>query len=175
MDWFKWNKIIGVALGIVFFALIAWIVVGKKSSVPQTKPADAVASGSPAPAAADQVPDFALAIAKASAENGKTIAERCAACHDWAKGGPNKIGPNLYGVVGRARASELGFAYSPALKAKEGTWTYADLFAYLKQPAQFAPGNKMAFAGLPEAQDRLDLIAFLRLQADMPAPLASTP
>jgi cytochrome c len=107
----------------------------------------------------------------ADAMAGATIAERCAACHDWTKGGPNKIGPNLYGVVGRPKASHPGFDYSAAVKAKGGAWNYAELFNFLRQPAAFAPGTKMSFAGLPRAADRLNVIAFLRMQADSPAPL----
>jgi len=98
------------------------------------------------------------------------IPTQCAVCHDWTKGGPNKIGPNLYGVVGRPRASQPGFDYSPAMKAKSGVWTYADLYMFLQQPALFVPGTKMTFAGLPRAQERLNVIAFLRMQADAPAP-----
>ena len=94
-----------------------------------------------------------------------------ASCHDWTKGGPNKIGPNLYGVVGRAKASHPGFDYSAALKGKGGEWSYAELFNFLRQPAAYAPGTKMSFAGLPRPADRLNVIAFLRTQADSPAPL----
>ena len=57
------------------------------------------------------------------------------------------------------------------MKGKGGNWTYADLFNFLRQPAAFAPGTKMSFAGLPRAQERLNVIAFLRMQADTPAPL----
>jgi cytochrome c len=99
------------------------------------------------------------------------VAERCAACHNWDASGKNMIGPGLHSVVMRAKASQPGFDYSPAMKAKGGAWTYADLFHFLKQPAVFIPGTKMAFAGLPRAQDRIDIIAFLRMQADSPAPL----
>ena len=169
MDASTWKKIAGIALGVALVALVAWIVVEKPFSVP-AKQADTAAQAPIAPPD-DQLPNFAAAIPMASVENGMMLAARCAACHDWTKGGPNKIGPNLYGIVGRMRAGGTGFDYSPALKAKGGAWSYADLFAYLRQPAQFIPGNKMAFAGLPAAQDRLDLIAFFRMQADMPAPL----
>ena len=102
---------------------------------------------------------------------GESVAERCGACHDWTKGGPNKIGPSLYGVVGRAKGAHPGFDYSAAIKEKGGDWTYADLFAFLRQPAAYAPGTKMGFAGLPRVQDRVNVIAFLRMQADTPAPL----
>ena len=143
----------------------AYIVPGAQAKA--ETPATAAAAAVPAEAA----PDFATAIPMADAMAGAAIAERCAACHDWTKGGPNKIGPNLYGVVGRAKASHPGFDYSAAMKAKGGNWTYADLFNFLRQPAIFVPGTKMSFAGLPRAQDRLNVIAYLRMQADSPAPL----
>jgi cytochrome c len=181
MDSFEWNKIIGSVLAsLLFIVAVGLASQAIYSSPPLGKPAyvvpGVVASAVPAEgtatlAAPEPVPDFASAIPMANAMNGAMIAERCGACHDWTKGGPNKIGPNLYGVAGRPRASHPGFDYSPAMKAKTGTWTYADLFKFLKQPQLFVPGTKMSFGGLPRAQDRLDVIAFLRMQADMPAPL----
>ena len=85
------------------------------------------------------------------------------------QGRPNKIGPQLYGVVGRARATHPGFDYSSAMKAKGGSWTYDELFKYLKSPGSYVPGTKMSFAGLRSEQDRINLIAFLRTNADSPA------
>jgi cytochrome c len=179
MDSFEWNKIAGAVLGTVLFVLVVRTFVESAFNVPplakqayvvQGVQEAAAPAGAAAPAA-EPLPDFSTAIPMADAAQGMMIAERCAVCHDWSKGGPNKIGPNLYGVIGRPRASEPGFDYSAAMKAKGGTWTIPDLFVYLKQPALFVPGNKMAFAGLPKAQDRLDVIAFLRMQADTPAPL----
>ena len=102
---------------------------------------------------------------------GAAVAERCMVCHDTAKDGMNKIGPLLYGVVGRKRASFPGFDYSQAMKDRTGNWTYAELFQFLEKPLTYIPGTKMTFAGLPRAQDRLNLIAYLRMQADTPAPL----
>ena len=180
MDSFEWTKIIGAALATVLFVMVVHI---SSQAVyytpPPAKPgyvvpgvaAKAEAPTPAAPAAAEPLPDFATVIPTADVMEGAMIAERCAVCHDWTKGGPNKIGPNLYGVIGRPRASQPGFEYSPAMKAKGGTWTYADLFQFLRQPASFVPGTKMTFAGLPKAQDRLNVMAFLRMQADMPAPL----
>ncbi len=103
------------------------------------------------------------------------VAERCMVCHGWDKGGPAMIGPNLYGVVGRAKAAAADFDYSPALREKGGNWTYEDLYQFLQQPAIFVPGTKMGFAGLPRSQDKLNLIAFLRMQADTPAELPARP
>ena len=121
--------------------------------------------------AAEAVPDFAKAIPMADAMAGAAIAKRCEACHDWTKGGPNKIGPNLFGIIGRPKASHPGFDYSAAMKAKTGAWTYADLFDFLRQPGAFAPGTKMSFAGLPKGSERADVIAFLNSKSDSPQPL----
>jgi cytochrome c len=180
MDSFEWNKIAGGILASVLFVLVVHI--GSQAAYyvpPPAKPGyivqgvvEPTAGGAPAPApVAEAIPDFATVIPKADPAVGMTIADRCAVCHDWSKGGPNKIGPNLYGVVGRPRAMHEGFDYSPAMKAKGGSWTYQDLFTFLAAPAQFVPGTKMTFAGLPKAQDRLNVIAFLRTQADAPFPL----
>lgn len=181
MDSFEWNKIIGSVLGcLLFIVAVNLISEAIYSTPPPAKPGYVVpgvvastgsAAAASTAAAAEPVPDFASAIPMADVMNGAMIAERCAVCHDWTKGGPNKIGPNLYGVVGRPRASHPGFDYSPAMKARGGSWNYADLFQFLKQPQVFVSGTKMTFGGLPRPQDRLNLIAFLRMQADMPAPL----
>jgi len=119
----------------------------------------------------EQLPDFATAIPAASAADGQQVAQRCLQCHVWDKGGPNKIGPDLYGLIGRPRASHPGFAYSSAMTAKGGAWTYAELYRFLRSPAGYIPGTKMTFVGLPRAQDRLNLIAFMRSWADAPPPL----
>ncbi|MGY9105112.1 MAG: c-type cytochrome [Alphaproteobacteria bacterium] len=117
------------------------------------------------------LPDFARAIASANLTNGQMIAERCAPCHNWEQGGGNLIGPNLFAVVESAKASVENFSYSPAFQALEGDWNYAELFAFFEQPTLFAPGTFMAFAGLPDEQDRLDLIAYMRSWSNNPASL----
>ncbi|HMI97949.1 MAG TPA: cytochrome c family protein [Micropepsaceae bacterium] len=181
MDSNEWNKIIGSVLGTVLFVVAVHIASQAVYYAPPPAKAAYVVPGveakteAPAAAAAapaaEAIPDFGAVLPMADAMAGAMIAERCAACHDWAKGGPNKIGPNLFGVVGRPKASHPGFDYSAAVKAKGGDWSYADLFNFLRQPAVYAPGTKMSFAGLPRTQDRLNVIAFLRMQADTPAPL----
>jgi cytochrome c len=123
------------------------------------------------PAPEPVLPDFAALVPAANIDNGQSVADRCALCHNWVAGGGALIGPNLYGIVGRAKAAEATFNYSPALRALGGEWSYADLFRFLEQPAVFVPGTTMAFAGLPREQDRLDLIAYMRTWADAPAPL----
>lgn len=127
--------------------------------------------GAPAAVAEEELPDFATAIPSAIPAAGEDLAKRCMQCHDWTKGGPNKIGPNLFGVIGRPRATHEGFNYSSAMQGKGGAWTYDEIFRYLRSPARYIPGNKMAFAGVPHAQDRLNLIAFMRSWADTPPAL----
>ncbi|HUJ03670.1 MAG TPA: cytochrome c family protein [Rhizomicrobium sp.] len=179
MDSWEWNKIIGAVLGTLLFIMVIRIATDAIFEKPElAKPGyvvpgvtTVVASNQPAQAAEEPLPDFGTVLPTADAAKGKEISARCEQCHDLSKGGPNKIGPNLYGVVGRARASHPGFDYSSAMKAKGGNWTYDELFKFLKQPQAYIPGTKMTFAGLRSAQDRVDLIAYLRTLSDSPEPI----
>ncbi len=179
MDSFTWNKIAGGVLGTALFVMVVKIGAEEMFHVEPLEHQAYVVEGveelaGPAEAeAAPEVvmPDFAAVIPAADIANGATIAERCAVCHNWEAGGPNMIGPNLYGVVGRPKASHEGFGYSAALMGLGGDWSFADLFNFLRQPAIFAPGTTMAFAGLNRDQDRLDLIAYLHTLSDTPFPL----
>lgn len=110
-------------------------------------------------------------LASASADRGKNLARACQACHTFDKGGPNRVGPNLWAIVGADKAAHAGFDYSAALKSLPGNWDFEDLNAYLWKPAVYAKGTKMVFAGLPKPQDRADVIAFMRSQHDNPPPL----
>ena len=101
-------------------------------------------------------------VAKAAdAKAGQEIFSRCAACHTVQKGGANGLGPNLFGVVGRKAGSRPDFSYSAAMKNAGFTWTPQKLDAYIAHPAEVVPGNRMAFAGIPDAKQRADLIAYL--------------
>jgi cytochrome c len=128
------------------------------------------AEGSEAPAAS-----LAALLASGSVEEGQTVAKKCAACHDFEQGGPNKIGPALWGVLGRDIASHEGFAYSDALGSKEGAWDYESLNTFVTNPKEWAPGTKMAFAGLSKPQDRANVILYLRSLSDSPPPLPEVP
>jgi len=110
-------------------------------------------------------------LASANVEAGKKVAKKCAACHDFAKDGKNKIGPMLWNTVSAKRGSHEGFKYSGALLEKEGSWTYESLNAFLAKPKAYIPGTKMSFVGLKKASERANMIAYLRTAADTPAPL----
>jgi cytochrome c len=118
----------------------------------------------------------AFYLASANPQAGSDVFKKCTACHNAQKGGPNGTGPNLWGVVGAGIAKRpTGFAYSPALSGKGGTWTWDSLFAWLKSPRDFAPGTKMTFAGLSKPEDRANVIAYLNTQSDSPLPLPAAP
>ena len=111
-------------------------------------------------------------IAKADADAGKSKASQCAACHSFNKGEPAKIGPNLYGIVNSQPARDAGFSYSDAMKALDKKrWTYDALDNFLFSPADYAAGTKMPYAGIKDAQDRANVIAYLRSLSDNPVPL----
>lgn len=109
--------------------------------------------------------------ATADVAAGKQVARKCTACHSFDKGGPNKVGPNLWGVVGGAKAEVEGFSFSNALKEMGGTWSVADLNAFLFRPKQFAPGTKMNFVGLKKPEERAEIVRYMRDLADSPIPL----
>jgi cytochrome c len=98
--------------------------------------------------------------ADGDAAAGKMVFAKCAICHtiDPAKKG---IGPTLFGVVGRHSASVAGYTYSEAMKAANKTWDPATLDVYLTNPKALVPGTKMVFPGLPHAEDRANVIAYL--------------
>lgn len=111
------------------------------------------------------------AIAKADPKAGEALFKRCHTCHTDTKGGKNAVGPNLWGLVNRKKAAHEGFNYSKAMTEKGGEWDYAALADFVHSPKKFVPGTKMAFAGLKDPTDLANLIAYLRMQADTPAPL----
>lgn len=118
----------------------------------------------PTPAPVKKV-SLASLLSNASVERGQAVSKKCAACHSFQSGGPNKIGPNLYGIVARVMGAAPGFSYSTAVKAKaaEGkTWTFEALNSFFQGPKKFLPGTKMAFAGIRKPKDRANLIVFLR-------------
>lgn len=99
----------------------------------------------------------------------------CVACHSFNEGGKAGVGPNLYGVVGGPHGHMEGYTYSAALKAKEGPWTYDELNEWLLKPSAYAPGTKMAYAGITDAKKRADVIDYLHTLAHDPVPLPAAP
>jgi len=114
-------------------------------------------------------------LASADPAKGEQVFKKCAACHNADKGGPNALGPNLWGAMGKPHGHVPGFAYSDALKGKPGVWDWKSMDEWLTSPKKYAPGTKMTFAGLSKPEDRANLIAFLNARSDAPMPLPATP
>jgi len=177
MDSFELNKILGAILGTCLVLLVTSFTAGAlfAPTMPE-KPGYEIAvkeeahGGGKEAAPAPSEPIEKL-LQTASVEKGAASAKKCAACHTFEKGGPNRVGPNLFGIVERARASEAGFNYSAAMKAKGGKWTYDDLNKFIANPKGFVPGTAMGFAGIPKDSERADVIDYLHTLADSPVPL----
>ncbi len=177
MNSFEINKILGAVLGTCLVLLAVHIASGAIFTPPPlAKPGYEIAVKEEQPAqpkggaAPTEVPIETL-LASASTERGTQVAKQCQACHNFAEGQGPKVGPDLYGVVGRPIASVAGFNYSAALKAKGGTWTFDALNAWLTKPSGYAPGTAMTFAGLSNEKQRADLIAYLNSNSAKPLPL----
>ena len=178
MKHYRFNQIAMAVLGalLLFFGTKTLINIAYEEHEPE-KPGLEVAGGEEQPGGGEAKPggggELATLLASADPAKGAEVAKKCAICHSFDKGGPNMIGPDLYGVLGRKIASHEGYEYSDALKAKSGEeWTYENVNHMIENPNAFAPGTKMAlFPGLPDAKQRADVIAFLRTKNDNPPPL----
>jgi cytochrome c len=176
MNSFELNKVLGAILGTCLVLLALNIGAGAIFAPEKpAKPGYAIAVRAQGegekPAAKEPEQPIEGLLASASVEKGQATAKQCQACHTFDKGGPNRVGPNLYGIVGRQRASHPGFNYSAAMKAKGGTWTIDELNQFLTHPQGYIPGTAMTFAGLSREAQRADVIAYLNTLADNPAPL----
>jgi cytochrome c len=179
IDTFFLNKIIGWVLftALLVFGLneLAHVVYHAEKPEKPGMVVEGAAEKSTEAAASETaaaITPIAGLLASASQDKGEAVAKACQACHDFSKDGPNKTGPNLYGVLGRPIASHADFPYSDALKAKAGeAWTYENLNHFLLKPKAFAPGTKMGFAGLADEAKRADVIMYLRSLSDAPEAL----
>jgi len=118
----------------------------------------------------ENIPSKSITVLLSSADpvKGKKITRKCIACHSFKEAGKNKIGPNLYGIMGRERGKTVGFNYSKALKKLGGKWGYTDMDKFLLKPKDFLPGTKMSFKGIKSANDRAAVIMYLRSFAKIP-------
>lgn len=184
MDSYELNKIAGAFL----FALLTATVIGyagnalvSPAKLQKNAFAIEVAEVAAAPAAAPTVAKpapISPLLAAASVDAGRTVAQRqCASCHSFDKGGRNAVGPNLWNVIASAKGRAEGFRYSQAMQTAakqsgdDAKWTYENVNSFLANPKGYMNGTLMAFAGLRSAQDRANVIAYLRGQSDAPAPL----
>ncbi len=177
MDSFELNKILGAVLGTCLALLSLNIAAGAifATHTPEKAGYEVAVQQEAKPGAPGEkpAPEVPLPVRFASADvgRGENSAKKCASCHTFGKGEPNRVGPNLYGIVGRPKASEAGFNYSAAMKAQKGNWTPEDLDLYLTNPKAMVPGTNMSFAGIPRGTERADLITFLNTKSDKPADL----
>jgi cytochrome c len=177
MDGFELNKIMGAVLATCLFVLSMNIIAGAVFSphapekpgfiveVPETPAAGG------AQAALPPAEPINVRLAKADPAKGEIAAKTCLACHSFEKGGPNKVGPNLYSVVGGPRAHAQGFSYSAAMKQQGGTWDFESLDKFLANPRAEVKGTSMTFVGVRRPEERADVIAYLNSLADSPKPL----
>ena len=178
MDSFELNKIVAAVLMVALLV----IGIGKLSNVifhvekPKTpgyavEVEQATTVTSSAQTAVEEKVDIAALMAMGDVASGEKIFKKCAACHSINKGGKNNIGPALYNVVERKVGGIADYKYSKALATYEKNWTFEELNGFLKKPAKYIRGTKMAYAGLRKDKDRASVIKYLNQNSDNPIPL----
>ena len=176
MDYYRLNQIAMAVLGalLLFFGTRTIVNIAFQEHKPEVAEQKAEEK-KPAEGGAN----LATLLASANPAHGADVAKKCSICHNFDKGGPNMIGPDLYGVLGRKVASHEGYEYSEALKAKAaelGNWDYEKIDHMINNPGAFVPGTKMAlFPGLPDPKERADVLVFMRTKNDNPPPLPQAP
>ncbi len=148
------NRILSKQMGLALLGAVSLGAGSSGAGLIGTARAQAPAQ---APAAA-AAPDAAF-------KRGRLLYIQCRACHELKEGEPNKVGPNLHGMIGRKSALAEGFGYSPALKAANLTWDLATLDRWIEKPSALVPGNSMAFAGVANPKDRAALITYIETES----------
>ncbi|MEL7542509.1 MAG: cytochrome c family protein [Pseudomonadota bacterium] len=167
MDSFEFNKIAGAVLAALLLVFGTRTLINEiRHDKPLEQQAlvveipDEAPAGEPEPA--EETVDIATLIPAASVEGGEKLFKRCVACHTNSAGAPHRVGPNLHAVADRDIGSAAGFSYSKALSEKDGTWDVSALDGFLLNPKKWAPGTKMAYAGLKKPNQRADMIKYLQ-------------
>ena len=181
MDTYELNKIAGAVLATALFIMGMQTLAGIVFTVnTPDKLAFSIEveedTGAETDTAGDEEQTISMAalLSEADVEKGAKAMKKCAQCHTWDKGGAQKIGPNLYGILGRQVATVEGFQYSKALLARApeiGTWTYEAMNEFIKSPKGFVKGTKMVFPGIKKDNQRANLVLYLRDQSDSPMAL----
>lgn len=178
MDSFEFNKIAASFLVALLVAMIGSILsehmvhpIKLEKPVLIVEGAEVTPKVGGKPAEEETLKPITPLLASASVERGQAIAKKCTQCHTFEKGGPNRTGPNLWGIIGAKVAHAADFAYSSGFKDKGGTWDYEKLNILLHKPRAFVAATKMSFVGLKNDQERADVIAYLNTLSDSPTPL----
>ena len=169
MSGLEFNKIVAAILLASLIAMIVGTVANilyKPNLEMQQRGYSVAVTEDSTPVAGDQPKevkvDIVVLMKSANAEVGKAVVKKCISCHSFEKGGPNKIGPNLWNVYGSEKGKLNGYKFSPAMMAKGGVWDEESLFAFLHKPSQYVPGTKMSFVGLNRPEDIANVIIFLK-------------
>ncbi len=178
MDSFEVNKVAGGVLGTLLATMGLGLFAGWLYSPGEpAKPgydlpmAAAETAGTGDSKTAAPAKPLPVLLASASVEKGASLAKACGACHNFEKGAAAKVGPPLWGVLGRPVGSVQGFNYSEAIKGKGGDWTLDKINAFITSPKGYAPGTKMTYAGEDDPQKRADILDYIHTLSDSPQPL----
>ena len=178
MDSFEINKIIAavlliahIVIGIGKISDIAFHVDKPEKSAYEVDIQESTQVASSTAKKIEEKVDIPALLALGDVSHGEKVFKKCSACHLVNKGGENKIGPALYGVIGRKVASKQDYKYSKAMAAYDKDWTFEEMNGYLKKPQSYIKGTKMAFAGLRKEKDRASVILYLNQNSDNPLPL----
>ena len=178
MDSFEVNKIIAAVLLIALIVIgigkisdIAFHVDKPEKSAYKVEIQETVSTTNSKIEKVIEKVDISALLALGDIKHGEKVFKKCAACHLVNKGGANKIGPALYGILGRKVASKEDYKYSKAMAAYDKNWSFEEMNGYLKKPQSYIKGTKMAFAGLRKEKDRASVILYLNQNSDNPLPL----